>query len=316
MKRVRFWFKEIHLANWSLICRPKSKEGLGIINMKLMIIALIAKWYWKWFYTEPSLWRQLNCIMGVNLREWDIMNLISFWKLVKPAALPFERCIMFNLGREVNASFWHHDWGYKILRIIFNHLFTHCILQNILVKYFVTAQPLESLFLPNISSSAEQQLLLLKNNVLLSAFNRSQTQFDALIWNLTPYKNYSCKSLYTFLTDFPSPSDSIVNIWKLKVPPRILIFSWFMLKNKILTIDNLQKKGWTMINMCTLCRMNEELVPHLFDGCFFFRESLSFLFFYLWGSTTNCLQFHNWHNQYIRVSSQLIFQGWLRKQSY
>jgi hypothetical protein len=43
--------------------------------------------------------------MGVNLREWDMANPISFWKLVKPAALPFERCIMFNLGREANASF-------------------------------------------------------------------------------------------------------------------------------------------------------------------------------------------------------------------
>jgi hypothetical protein len=30
-----------------------------------------------------------------------------------------------------------------------------------------------------------------------------------------------------------------------------------------------------MVNMCTLCRMNEEAVLHLFDGYFFFRESLS-----------------------------------------
>jgi hypothetical protein len=81
---------------------------------------------------------------------------------------------MFNLGREENASFWHHDWGYEIIRIVFSHLFTHRILQNNLVKDFIAAQPLESLFLPNLSSSAEQQLFLLKNNILPSALNRSQ----------------------------------------------------------------------------------------------------------------------------------------------
>jgi hypothetical protein len=70
--------RKIHLANWSLICRSKSKGGLGIINIEIMNIALIAKWYWKWFHAESSIWRQLNCILGVNLREWDMANPIPF----------------------------------------------------------------------------------------------------------------------------------------------------------------------------------------------------------------------------------------------
>jgi hypothetical protein len=39
--------KKLYLANWDLICRPKSKWGLGIINLEMMNIALIKKWYWK-----------------------------------------------------------------------------------------------------------------------------------------------------------------------------------------------------------------------------------------------------------------------------
>jgi hypothetical protein len=59
--------KKMHLANWSIVCRPKSKGGLGIINIEMMNIALIGKWYWKWFSTQPSLWRQLNCSLGASL---------------------------------------------------------------------------------------------------------------------------------------------------------------------------------------------------------------------------------------------------------
>jgi zinc-binding in reverse transcriptase len=65
-------------------------------------------------------------------------------------------------------------------------------------------------------------------------------------------KQYSYKSFYRFLTDYPSPSDTIINIWKLKVPPRILFFAWLMLKNKILTIDNLKRRGFQIkMSDCT-----------------------------------------------------------------
>jgi zinc-binding in reverse transcriptase len=47
-----------------------------------------------------------------------------------------------------------------------------------------------------------------------------------------------------------------------------------MLKNKVLTIDNLQKRGWVMVNMCIMCRAHEESVFQLFDECSFFRQSL------------------------------------------
>jgi hypothetical protein len=46
--------------------------------------------------------------------------------------------------------------------------------------------------------------------------------------------------------------------WKIKIPLKVKIFLWLMLKNSILTKDNLLKRGWTGNAQCHLrCRMKQ-----------------------------------------------------------
>jgi hypothetical protein len=35
------------MVDWATICKPKEQGGLGILNTKLMNIALMLKWVWK-----------------------------------------------------------------------------------------------------------------------------------------------------------------------------------------------------------------------------------------------------------------------------
>ena len=39
--------KKYHLVNWKDCCLPKDMSGLGILNLEIMNIALLAKWFWK-----------------------------------------------------------------------------------------------------------------------------------------------------------------------------------------------------------------------------------------------------------------------------
>lgn len=39
-------------------------------------------------------------------------------------------------------------------------------------------------------------------------------------------------------------------IWKSGAPPRISFFAWEAAKEKILTLDNLMKRGYTTVNRC------------------------------------------------------------------
>ena len=55
-------------------------------------------------------------------------------------------------------------------------------------------------------------------------------------------------------------------LWKLKVPLKIKAFIWLVIKGRILTKDNLCKKGWKGTNKCEFCDANE-YIDHLFFTC-------------------------------------------------
>ena len=56
-------------------------------------------------------------------------------------------------------------------------------------------------------------------------------------------------------------------LWKAEGPLKAKVTLWMTLNNKILTWDNLQKKGWNGPNRHALCNSNEENVSHLFNFC-------------------------------------------------
>ncbi|CAN0922455.1 Putative ribonuclease H protein At1g65750 [Linum grandiflorum] len=61
-------------------------------------------------------------------------------------------------------------------------------------------------------------------------------------------------------------------IWKKEVPTKIQGFLWMVYYNRILTMDNLQRRGLTTPNWCSLCRGAEESVSHIFLLCSYSRK--------------------------------------------
>ena len=53
-------------------------------------------------------------------------------------------------------------------------------------------------------------------------------------------------------------------VWQLKVPPWVAFFSWTAALGKILTIDNLQKMHFVVLEWCFMCKRCGESVDHLF----------------------------------------------------
>lgn len=53
------------------------------------------------------------------------------------------------------------------------------------------------------------------------------------------------------------------NIWKGKIMPIIPFFLWLVARKRLLTINNLQRRGFTMVNRCFLCK-EEEYIDHIF----------------------------------------------------
>jgi hypothetical protein len=99
----------------------------------------------------------------------------------------------------------------------------------------------------------------------------------------------SAKNIYLALakTFWPNPVEGWrKHLWKWDLTPKIKLFIWLSLENRILTWDNLQRKGWEGPNICVLCQDEAESVYHLFVTCRFSRE--------VWNQLYSVLSIHSY----------------------
>jgi hypothetical protein len=60
---------------------------------------------------------------------------------------------------------------------------------------------------------------------------------------------------------------SITPIWKARTEPKYRIFAWILLHRRILTADNLEKRGWPNDPLYKLCNLEPETPTHLCKDC-------------------------------------------------
>ena len=89
---------------------------------------------------------------------------------------------------------------------------------------------------------------------------------DVFIWKENPSGMYS-----TLLAYANSFEDHDVPCWAMAwvkdMTPKVNIFFWILLQNKILTLDNLNKMKFLIVNRCALCENDEESMDHIMLHC-------------------------------------------------
>ena len=61
-------------------------------------------------------------------------------------------------------------------------------------------------------------------------------------------------------------------IWQLKIPPKIRIFTWKACVNALPTMLNLRKKGVNTDGMCLVCGLEAESIPYALFECGVVKE--------------------------------------------
>lgn len=61
--------------------------------------------------------------------------------------------------------------------------------------------------------------------------------------------------------------EPLYNCLEIRVPPKDKTFHWTLLKGKVLTAENLRKRGISGPSICCFCRAEEESSHHLFFLC-------------------------------------------------
>jgi hypothetical protein len=87
---------------------------------------------------------------------------------------------------------------------------------------------------------------------------------DRVKWKIGTFGPFRVKDLYLQMRGEESFPQKF--LWKTKIPMKVRIFLWLMIKCSVLTKDNLLRRGWTGDPYCHFCSKNE-IIDHLLFFC-------------------------------------------------
>jgi len=97
---------------------------------------------------------------------------------------------------------------------------------------------------------------------------RVHTESDVLRWGYTLKGTYSTKEAYQLMFQTQEPIDPAwQRIWSIGIWPKVSTFIWLLYHQRIITWDNLIKRGFHGPSYCPNCQNNKETIQHLMDSC-------------------------------------------------
>ncbi|KAL4296849.1 hypothetical protein GQ457_12G019510 [Hibiscus cannabinus] len=75
--------RKMSRVSWSLACRPKRFGGLGVVDLRVRNLALLAKWSWRYAIGHNSLWKSLIFakygVLGHHTYKTSCSGIIKFY---------------------------------------------------------------------------------------------------------------------------------------------------------------------------------------------------------------------------------------------
>ena len=178
----------------------------------------------------------------------------------------------FSVRNGEHAIFWENRWIDGItLKYSLSNLYDLAVGKKLTVAkvYSKHRRNYLGLFMPfdpNTPLANKIFHQLLEFNAILESLVLS-SENDAMSWSVSSNKLYSVKSCYAILNDGGLRSQHAMDIWKCKVPLKTKVFTWLVVHDKILSRENLAKKGWLGSIGCVFCGCAMESTRHIFLQC-------------------------------------------------
>ncbi|RVW54461.1 putative ribonuclease H protein [Vitis vinifera] len=220
--------KRPHLVKWDVVCSHKMKGGLGIRNFSILNRALLCKWSWR-FAAERESFGSLLSVGSMGKKE-EGGSLVRLGKAMGD-------------GRRV--KFWKNIWCGNIpLCEVFPSLFAFAVSQDAWVA--------DCWILWGMRGDGKRLIVGMEDRVL---------------WNASKNGIFSVKSLYNTLDSSGAVPFPWRIIWSPCVPTKVGFFAWEASWEKVLTQDQLKRRGWILANRCLLCCDDEETINHILIHC-------------------------------------------------
>eukprot|EP00253_Pinus_taeda_P023228 PITA_23228 len=276
--------KKWALASWCQLTERKEKGGLGLRDPKTLNKVLGAKLWWRWLRGGNDLWKiiwkeKYNMPESAVeiLKRKDTPRGSSVWDLARLNMDLVEKHSFWEIRGGKEANFWEDKWHQK------ERLSSIQGLQQVrdrigrdrpLVRdYWKVNNPEESwrtwvdLTEWDGEFSSDHKAVFRKE--VESRKIKARNGRDILRWGNSMKGSFTIKEAY-FLTSVQSGNKENPDwriVWERNWWLKVSIFIWLASKNKILTWDRIQKKGFIGPSRCCLCNSEGETRNHLLINC-------------------------------------------------
>jgi hypothetical protein len=281
-----FWVK------WDDICKPKKEGGLGIRDLRLVNVSLLAKWRWKLLSHENEVWKDVMIAkygpgsIGVgDLRESRTSRLASKWWLdictLDKDSNWFVEAVVKEVGNGNNTLFWKEVWiGNQPLFVQFPRIYG--ISNQKSNTILSLGSWVDGVWSWNFSwrrNLFEWEVPMFEEFLGLIQHFVPAAHEDKWVWRMNVEDGFSVRDCYDLLyRKFREHGGvdrcdgfAFEKIWKCGAPSKVCAFSWQAILGRIQTKENLCKRRVLQPNQtsCALCGVGVETTIHLILHCNF-----------------------------------------------
>ncbi|XP_034211169.1 uncharacterized protein LOC117624139 [Prunus dulcis] len=258
---------KVHLCQWDLLCRPKSKGGLGFKKTHEMNKALLAKSGWRLLKKDEGLWAQIfekKYLRGHSPCDPNLLlkqNCSPTWKGIVFGSQLLEKGLIWRLGKGDNINFWKDKW-----------IADEALIHMVEVSPDSSMDTIVSDFLMDGWWDIEKLRRVLPEDwvqkIIGCPADLGGTTEDCQIWQTTSNGLFSVKTAYNLLfsgTEWLNPWWKV--LWKLKLPPKILFFFWLAYQGKIMSNEQRARRLFIGDPACCICDWHSESTLHILRDC-------------------------------------------------
>ncbi|RVW63723.1 putative ribonuclease H protein [Vitis vinifera] len=278
--------KRPYLVRWNLVCLEKRKGGLGVRNLALMNKTLLSKWNWCFAIEGEAFWKQvISHKYGEEEGGWCTRVIsgsygVGLWKAIRMEWFCLNNRLTFQVGCGRRVRFWKDKWcGDEPLCESFPSLFAISLDKDAWILDVWSPDDVGDGWTPIFSRAFNDWEIEMVERFMLKiqAFRVQREDKDKMVWTASKSGAFSVKSLYSMLEPGGSLLFPCGSIWKANVPPKVAFFVWEASWGKILTLEQLQRRG-TRWQIGVFCLSEVEMVDHLLLHCAKTRALWSLIF--------------------------------------
>ena len=237
--------RKLHLANWHLVCMKKEHGGLGVPNIRDLNLCLLGSWVKRYAQYEGNIWKTIidkKYIRNApNIFACRPQTSSSFWQGVMWAAKALKFGYRWVVGNGRKIRFWEDIWfGTSPLSVQFWPLYSICHQHCVTISEVWDGSNIKLTFRRVFTSTMMEEWYCLEQIIKETALNGDE---DAMVWQYESKGIYSSSSLYAIINFRGVTPVYIPSVWSIVVPPRIQVFLWLLAHNKLMTKNNLLKRG-------------------------------------------------------------------------